>query len=61
MNLRLASASAQNRNRHFEANKMVSMFLYIFRESSKRVSIFDRETEAKPWRLGKAPTQLPVA
>ena len=43
---------------HFEASKMVSIFLYLFHEheSSNRVSIFDSETEAKPWRFGKAPT-----
>jgi len=30
---------------------MVSTFLYVFHESSKRVSILDREREAKPGRL----------
>ena len=35
-------------------SKMIFIFLYVFRESSKRVSIFDRETEAKASRLGKA-------
>ena len=53
--------TALSRNRHFEANKMISIFLYVFHESSKQVSIFERETEVKIWRLGNAPTQLPVA
>jgi len=55
------TASARNRSQHFEASKMVSVFLYVFHESSKRVSTFDRESKSKPWRLGKAPTQLPLA
>ena len=38
------TAFPRNRNRHLEASKMVSILLYVFRESSKRVSIFDRET-----------------
>ena len=46
---------------HSEASKMVSIFLYVFRESCKRVSIFDRETEAMSWRVGRAPTRPHVA
>ena len=41
---------------------MISIFLQVSRASIKRVSIFDRETEANPqWKLGKAPTELTVA
>ena len=36
-------------------------FPLLPREASKQVPIFDRGTEAKPWRLGKAQTQLHVA
>ena len=54
------TAPLRNRTRHSEASKMVSIFLYVFRKS-QRVFIVDRETEAKPWRLGKGPPQLPVA
>jgi hypothetical protein len=44
-----------------ESSKRVPIFLYLARASSKRVPILDRGTEAKPWRLGKAQTQLHVA
>ena len=41
---------------------MISIFLQVSRASIKRVSNFDRETEANPqWKLAKAPTELTVA
>ena len=46
----------------FRSQAREFQFSSIFaRVSSKRVPILDRGAEAKPWRLGRAQTQLHVA